>query len=108
MALSLRWPQQLGKKRSRVMAALSYLGILCFIPLLFSRGDAFVAFHARQGLVIWGWGVLALLALAIPGFGWFYKISSSLIPILSFIGILSALLLQSWKFPLIGDVAERL
>ncbi len=108
MALSLRWPPEISAKRSRLMAALSYLGILCFIPLLFSHGDSFVAFHARQGLVLWGVSVLALIMLTIPGLGWFFKIASSLIPLLSIIGLISALLLQSWKFPLIGDVAERL
>ncbi|CAK0765665.1 Magnetosome protein MmsF [uncultured Gammaproteobacteria bacterium] len=94
--------------RSRVMAVLSYLGVLCFIPLLFSRDDAFVSFHARQGLVIWGWGVLALFSLGIPGFGWFFRFSGSFVTILSVIGIVSALLQQTWKFPLIGDLADQL
>jgi len=97
-----------GEVRSRVMAGLSYLGILCFVPLLFNRDDGFVAFHARQGLVIWGWGVLALFSLGIPGFGWFFRFSSSLIMMACLIGLVSVLLRKSWKLPLVGDLAERL
>ncbi len=108
MADSLRWTPEISEKRSRLLAALSYLGILCFVPLLFSRGDRFVDFHARQGLVIWAWGVLALFSLVIPGFHWFFAFSSSVIAVLSFIGVVSAVLLQTWKFPLIGDIADRL
>ncbi len=108
MVESLRWTPEISAKRSRIMASLSYLGILCFIPLLFARDDEFVSFHARQGLVLWAWGVLAIFTLALPGLGWFFALSSSLVPILSVIGLVSALLLQAWKFPLISVIAEKL
>ncbi len=108
MTESLRWTPNITAKRSRVMAAMSYLGILCFVPLLFSRDDDFVFFHARQGLVLWSWGVLAIFSLVLPGFGWFFTVSSSLITVLSLVGFLSAAFLHTWKFPLIGDLAETL
>ncbi|MEI6986402.1 MAG: hypothetical protein WCK65_09745 [Rhodospirillaceae bacterium] len=104
----LGWLPEGGTLRTRLLAALSYLGILCFIPLLFSRGDPYVNFHARQGLVIWGWGVLALFSLAVPGFGWFFRISSSLISMLCLIGIVSALLGKSWPFPVVHGLSEKL
>lgn len=94
--------------RLKLMAAFSYLGILCFIPLLFNRDDEFVAFHARQGLVIWGWSVLALFTLGIPGLGWFFRFSSSIITLLCLAGLVSVLLQQKWKFPLVHDLAEKL
>jgi hypothetical protein len=59
-------------------------------------------------LVLWGWGVLALFALGIPGLGWFFRISASLITTLSLIGLLSVLLKKTWSFPFIHDLAERL
>ena len=108
MTESLRWTPEITAKRSRTMASISYLGILCFVPLLFGQDDEFVAFHARQGLVLWAWGVLALFSLAIPGRGWFVTVSSTLITALSLIGFLTALFLQTWRFPLVGDVADRL
>ena len=108
MTESLRWSPTIAAKRSRLMAAMSYLGILCFVPLLFSRGDEFISFHARQGLVIWDWGVLAVFTLAIPGLGWFFSLSSSIIVIMSGIGILSSALLQEWRLPFVAGLADRL
>ena len=108
MTDSLRWTPNIPEKRTRVMASMSYLGILCFVPLLFGRDDDFISFHARQGLVLWAWGVLAIFSLAIPGLGWFFTVSSSLITVVSLIGFVTALFLQAWKFPLIGDLADRL
>ncbi|CAK0757199.1 Magnetosome protein MmsF [Azospirillaceae bacterium] len=94
--------------RPRLMAALSYLGILCFVPVLFGREDPFVQFHARQGIVIWAWSVLALMSLSLPGLGWFFHFSSSFIVIMSAIGLLSVFLRQTWQFPLIHDLAKKL
>ena len=108
MTESLRWTPDITAKRSRLMACMSYLGVLCFVPLLFSRDDEFVAFHARQGLVLWAWGVLAIFSLAVPGLGWFFPLSSSIITVLCFIGFASALFLQTWRFPLVGDLADKL
>ena len=102
------WAPKGEDVRSRLMAGFSYLGVLCFVPLLFNRDDPFVAFHARQGLVIWSWGVLALFALSMPGFGWFFRFSASLITTLSLIGLLSVALHKTWKFPFIHDLSEKL
>lgn len=94
--------------RSLVMAAFSYLGVLCFVPLLFNRDDPFVGFHARQGLVLWAWGVLALFALGLPGAGWFFRTSVSMVSMLSVIGLISVSLGKTWRFPFIHDLSEKL
>ena len=108
MVESLRWTPKISELRRRVMAAMSYLGILCFIPLHFCADDSFVNFHARQGAVIWIWTAISLLAFAVPGMRWLFSISIVLISAASFIGIVSSLLLKSWKFPVIGKLAKRL
>ena len=94
--------------RSKIMAALSYLGILCFVPLLYKRGDAFIHFHSRQGLVIWMWGVLALFLFPLPFGRFFFSVSSTAIMVFSAIGLVSVILGRTWKLPLVHDVAERL
>ena len=104
----LAWAPKGEELRARLLAGFSYLGILCFLPLLLNRNDPFVSFHARQGLVIWIWGVLALFTLGLPGFGWFFRFSASLITTLSLVGLLSVALRKTWKFPLIHDLAEKL
>lgn len=108
MVESLRWTPKISEMRRRMMAAMSYLGILCFVPLHFCAGDHFVNFHARQGAVIWIWAVISLLAFAIPGMRWIFSISIVVIAALSVIGAVSALLMKSWEFPIIGKVAKSL
>ena len=108
MSRSLLWMPKIGEKRARVMAAMSYCGVLCFVPLLFKRDDEFVNFHARQGVVLWIWLVLAFFTMTIPGLGWFFLLSSSFIIVMSLYGIVSALLLYRWKLPLVSYFAECL
>ena len=98
-----------GGLRAKVMAAFSYLGILCFVPLLLNRDDEFVQFHARQGLVLWMWGVLAMFALSLPGIGtWFFSCSGMAIMAFSAMGLVSVILHRAWRLPLIHEVAQRL
>ncbi|MEO5364233.1 MAG: hypothetical protein H7838_11510 [Magnetococcus sp. DMHC-8] len=95
--------------RTRLMAILSYLGVLCLIPLIFSRGDDYVNFHARQGLVLWIWGVLAIFSLHVPVLGpFFFSSSVFFITVLSMAGLLSVLLSRRWRFPVVGMLAGRL
>lgn len=37
------------KQQNTVMGILSYLSILCLIPLLTEKNDAYVQYHAKQG-----------------------------------------------------------
>ncbi|MEO5339572.1 MAG: hypothetical protein H7837_03495 [Magnetococcus sp. MYC-9] len=97
------------QSRSRLMAALSYLGVLCLVPLIFSHGDEYVNFHARQGLVLWVWGVLAIFSLHIPILGAFiFSSSVFFIMALSLAGLLSVALSRRWRFPVIGMFAGKL
>ena len=98
-----------GGMRSRVMAVMSYLGILCFVPLLLNRDDEFVYFHARQGLVIWMWGVIGIFSPYLPGLGkWMFSMSLTLVMILSIIGVLSAVLNRAWKLPFVFGVSKMI
>ncbi|MBF0187795.1 MAG: hypothetical protein HQL50_07705 [Magnetococcales bacterium] len=94
---------------SQILASLSYLGILTLVPLIFARNDTYVQFHARQGVLIWVWEVLAIYSLALPGIGKiFFQTSSLLCFILSIIGLFSVLLGRAWKIPYIGTLAQKL
>jgi fumarate reductase subunit D len=94
---------------SQIMAAMSYLGILALVPLVINGRDPYVGFHARQGLILWIWEVLAVFSLAIPVVGRiFFQISSMICFILSVAGLLSVLLGKAWKLPIVGNWAEKL
>ena len=92
-----------------VMAALSYLGILCFVPLMRNKDDEYVQFHAKQGLVLWMVAVLSMFVLEIPGIGkWFFGFSSMLVLVLSVAGLVSVAFRRAWKLPLVGYIADRI
>ncbi|MBF0585014.1 MAG: hypothetical protein HQL80_12390 [Magnetococcales bacterium] len=102
---SQRFPVQ---PRSRWMGMLSYLGVLCLIPLIFSHNDPFVHFHSRQGLVLWIWGVLAIFSLHIPVLGaFFFSSSVFFITLLTLVGLLSVMLSRTWRIPVIGALAGK-
>lgn len=98
-----------GGWSARLLASLSYVGVLSLIPLFLSRDDEFVAFHAKQGLVLWMWALLAFIALLIPGFGiFFFKASLFLIPMLSIIGLIAVMLNKAWTLPLVYVFARNI
>jgi len=95
-----------GGFRARMLAIMSYLGILCFVPLMRGRDDEFVYFHARQGLIIWMLGVVGIFSLYIPGLGkWMFTTSLFFVLVLSIIGVISALLHRAWKLPMIHTLS---
>ena len=51
--------------KSKVLACLSYLGILIFIPLIAARDDEFVQFHVRQGAKLTILGIIILFAVRV-------------------------------------------
>ncbi len=94
--------------RNKLMAGLSYLGVLCFVPLMFGRGDPFTHFHSRQGLVLWIWGVIALFIFPLPFGRFFFSFSSTVILVFSLVGLVSVALDRTWRLPVVGDLAEKL
>jgi len=58
------------KINGKPLAALSYLGVLCFLPYLLCRDDDFAMFHARQGLILFAVGTILRALSGIFGFGW--------------------------------------
>lgn len=99
-------PEITGVEKNKLVAAMSYLGILVLIPLLFvSKDDPFVKFHAKQGLVI-----LIGFVIAGVGAGWIPFLGSLVwlvLAIASIVGLIQALQGKWWKVPFIGDLAEK-
>lgn len=96
-------------QKTLILALFSYMGVLCLVPLLFNRDNAYVQFHARQGLVLWIWGVLAIFSLYVPILGGFiFSFSVLVIMLYSVLGIVSVLFARSWKLPVISLFAEKL
>ena len=86
------------------VAALSYLGILCFIPLFLKRDSAFTQGHARQGLVLLIAEIIGIFIAWIPLFGQLLMLSFILA---SAYGIKQTLEGKEWEVPVIGKYAEK-
>lgn len=65
-----RAPKAAEKQENCGLAAISYLGVLFFVPLLFGQEDEFVRFHAKQGLKLFLCTVLASAVGTPFGVGW--------------------------------------
>ena len=106
---------------NKVMALLSYLGILVAIPILAAKNSPFARFHANQGLILciaWiGWAIFdsvitaMLWALLWKGMGlWsIYSLCGTLLSmvyivftVLAVIGIINVLNGKAKELPLIG------
>ena len=95
--------------RARLMALMSYLGVLVFVPLAMNRDDEYVYFHARQGLVIWVFGIIAIFMLYIPGMGKLvFSFLAMMVMIFSLLGLVSVLLHKAWKLPIVYSLSTKL
>ncbi len=90
----------------KVFAILSYLSILCIIPLLFKKDNAFVLAHGKQGLVIFI-GEVGLFIIHII-FPWILKLGIFVLFVLSFIGIIAVLKGRYIELPVISGIAEKI
>ncbi len=76
---------------------------------MLSENDEFVIFHARQGLILWGWTVLAGFSLFIPAVGKaFFAISSIIVVVLSLAGIVAVIMRKAWKLPLVHFLSKAI
>lgn len=121
-----------GRGRGRVLSALGYIPLLCFLPLFLERRDEFAQFHGRQGLVLLVAWVLTWLVLWIVGrvfgdilshtpligviffgVGWLIErvvgwILYLFYLVLMVVGIVEAALGKRWRMPVLGAYAERI
>jgi len=86
---------------NKVIAAFSYIWILFLIPLLLKKESKFCQFHAKQGLVLFIFSLVAWF----PLFGWLIGLA---IVIFSVIGIIKALAGERWEAPLIYDLSKKI
>lgn len=96
------------KGQKNILAIISYIGILCLVPILMKEKDEFVKFHAKQGLVLFIAEVATLLISWIPILGWFIGFIFWIIwLVLSLMGIINAVGGKQVPLPVIGKFAKK-
>lgn len=93
-----------SKEASKLFATLSYLSVLSLIPLLFRRDDDYATYHARQGLTLLIYGVVANVLSVIPVVGWLF---GAFRIVCVFKGMINAANGIKAPLPYIGKFAER-
>ncbi len=94
-------PDKKDIEDNKVIAALGYVSIICFVPLFLKKDSKFAQFHAKQGLILF---IMELLGF-LPLIGWVLFVIAVLFAIW---GIKSTLEGKYWKMPILGDFADKL
>ena len=90
----------------KVFAILSYLSILCIIPLILKKDNDFVLFHSKQGLVIFvGEVAIFILSIVMP---WIIRPGMFILLVLSFLGFIAVLKGHYLKLPIVAEIATKI
>ena len=92
-------------EQNHYLAALSYLWILCLVPLLLKKNSKFCQFHARQGTVIFALEIIGTFFIMVPFFGQIYAL---ILIIASVYGFLNAIQGKAYRLPGIFHFSEKI
>ena len=102
-------PQDPVIQDGKFFAAIGYVNILCFVPLVLKKGNKFAEFHGKQALVLFILEVAASILKAVPALGdLVFTVSFVVFGILSLVGILKVLMGEYWEMPVVHEIARRI
>jgi len=90
---------------NKTVAALSYVWILCLVPLLGKRNSKFAQFHAKQGLVLFIIELVANLLFWFPLFG---QLLALTLIIVSVMGVIKTLNGEWWEIPYVYEWSKKI
>ena len=86
-------PQDPEIQDGKFFAAIGYISVLCFVPLLLKKGDKFSQFHGKQALVLFILEIAASILKAVPALGdLVFTLSFVVFGILSLVGLVKVLM----------------
>ena len=87
-------------EENKVLACLSYVGILFLIPMLAKKDSKFCQEHARQGVVMF----IATLLGVIPVIGWIWAVVVLVVDVIAIVNTLQG---KYWKIPRAYDLSRK-
>lgn len=103
---SIKTQEEKQIREGKIFAVLSYLMILCIIPLVFKNDNPFVLSHGKQGLVIFiGEVAVFILSIVMP---WLLRFGIFILLVISFWGIIEVLRGRYVRLPFICDIADKI
>ncbi len=89
---------------NKLMAGLSYVGILVLVPLLLKKDSKFAYEHAKQGLVMLIAWIIGSFVFWIPLIGWTLGIVLLVVDVLALVKALSG---EFWEVPVLGELRNK-
>ncbi len=94
---------------SRLWTVPAYIWVFAFVPYFLKRRNAFIYFHAKQGVVLFVTEIIAVLISAIPIIGQIIGIILFVIcTLFSIKGMIMGLKGKRWTMPWLGRYTEKL
>ena len=91
------------------ITVLSYIGVLCLVPLLANKDSKFAQAHAKQGLALFLLAIASGVVSAVPIIGWIVgSLAMVLVFVLAIIGIIKVLQGEFWAMPVLYDLSKKL
>lgn len=92
-------------EENKLVAALSYLGVLVAVPLFLKRESPYCQFHAKQGLALLIVWIIGSFVFWFPLIGWAAAVA---VFVFNVIGLVKAFQGEKWEMPIIGDLAKKI
>lgn len=105
MAIKKTETQKQPTQEEKIFAALGYVWILCFVPLLLKQDSEFAKFHGKQGLMLFIIEIIGSFIFWIPFIGW---ILGLIVLILAILGIIKSLRGEYYEVPVARALVEKL
>ncbi|MCR4256297.1 MAG: DUF4870 domain-containing protein [Patescibacteria group bacterium] len=94
---------------NKVIAALSYLGILVLIPLLAKKDSKYTQEHAKQGLVLLIAEIIGSVIAMVPIIGWLLApFIGILFLIVALVALIKCLMGEFWEIPVLGAYRKQI
>ncbi len=96
-------------QEGKFFAAIGYIFVLCLVPLLLKRDNAFAQFHGRQALVLFIFELAAAIVKSIPVIGdVVFSFAYVVLAIASLLGIVHVLMNEYWQMPVAYNIASKI
>ena len=93
------------KEDGKLMAILSYVGVLSLVPYLAEKDNKWVRYHAIQGVNLFIIEVIFYIIRVIPILGWIVGWLGSIVTlVISIIGIVNACNGETKELPIVGKI----
>lgn len=90
---------------NKLLACLSYVGILFLIPLLAKKDSKFCQEHAKQGLILFIVWIVGSFIFWFPLIGWLLGLAVLVVDVIAFFKCIMG---EFWEIPVLGPMRKKI